>query len=160
MKLGKDTQEVLKTTLYNLWLAARGFIETGTQHPALLLCLEHGTVHVVKLDEFTGDKDLLNIVIKAHQERPETDGTILVIEAWMAKATEEEVEKIHNNEQVIPPSQRADKKEVLMFVVETRMGTTVAYADITRNPDKLHPLQMMPSDKFEGRLVGGMNKPN
>ena len=159
MKLGKDTQEVLKTALFNMWTAARVYVEQGTQHPALLLCLERGDVRVVKLDEFTGDKDMLDIVIKAHQERPEVDGTILVIEAWMAASTAEEVEQLRKGGEVLPPSERPDKKEILMFVVETRAGATMAYADITRNPNKLGPLQWMQEEKFEGRLVGGMQKP-
>jgi hypothetical protein len=164
MKPVKDTQEVINKTINTIWLVAKAIIEGGKEHPATLVIIDtKGDTKMMDMSDLMGDRDLLAIVLKAHQEMPHVAATIFITEAWMAAVSKEEVAALKKGEEPTPPSQREDKQEILMFLVESRdEGVTMGSALITRNPTELHPVKLVHAsgeDHFEGRLVGGLSKP-
>lgn len=156
MQMKAQLKEHTKKMLFGLWEASKNLFEATGQHiPMLCVLTEHG-VEAEDLSMYMNEPMLMSAVIKMHQYKAGTNGTVFISEAWMAAVSEQDKKDLLEGKEVTPPSERNNKKEVLIYVVETKGGSMIAICDILRDPDRLGKLEILDGDDVElaGRFVG------
>jgi len=138
---------------------AREEIENGEQIPALMYVLsEDGETRFVSLQKaMDASKDIAEELMKKIQATPGVLATIFMCEAWILELDKDEVKG-----EFPRPSTHPNKREAVVWVVETVVGDLFTRAYISRNPSRLGDL-VVPDLEFgdstaEGRFVGGFKQ--
>jgi hypothetical protein len=114
--------------------------------PAVLLLLTRKDVEIVQMHEYMDNKPMVEFLMKIHSAREDVAGTIFISEAWIAS--------FEPGQEIIAPSKREDKKEVLIFVFKSKLGVIFATAEIEREPSRLLALEYADADsEVRGRFV-------
>jgi hypothetical protein len=161
MQMKAQLKEHTKTMLFGLWEASKSLFEATGQHIPLLCVLTNEGVQAEDLSMYMDEPVLMSAIIKMHQLKEGSNGTVFISEAWMAAVSEQDKKDLLEGKEVTAPSERENKKEVLIYVVETKVGSMIAMCDILRDPNRLGSLEILDGDDVElaGRFVGNSFRP-
>lgn len=117
----------------------------GSQ-PPMLCIITRDEVKVEPMQDYIESPEIMQAVIKMHTLN--NLGTILVTEAWMATCSKEDIE---SDKEILRPSEREDREEVVIFVVQTKVGNYAARARILREPNDLGDLEFFDVEDGTGK---------
>jgi hypothetical protein len=153
-----EFQQKMKIMLERIHKESSEFTERTGGHPPVLILIREDELEAIDFRKFIEDKQLMASMIKAYQNQDHINGTILLTEAWVLAIDAEPDGSLPPTDHLIP-SESPDRKEVLFYMVETRLGNVAAQANMIRDGDKLTigPLELLTDEgnSFQGRFVGG-----
>lgn len=158
VKKGSDIQPPLEKTvaefLDSILDGARSCFENDGECKPLFFAMKDGEVIPHIIGELNPDikPALFNWM---HRQVPLYDACIFVVETWFARAMKNE----DPHQLLVMPSERFDKREMVMVHLWLKDRSVAIVAESERNPDRLGPWEKFSDSadtgslKFEGQMV-------
>lgn len=150
----KDLIERFKDGIWESYQQAKAVIASGGETPMVLINLQNNSEAFMPAIPEVGRLTAKEFIAAFIRELLQIDGNLVLLhrfEAWRAEVKKEDAKKLQDPR--FRPSKDPGRIESVIFVVRTRTGSAIGYADIDRKAKTLKPIVWPDLEQQSGRFL-------